>query len=240
MGSNHAIIYSMKEFICYICTKNFNRYPSQVRNKDQPTCSKKCYTIRQKEISLGTSNPNYRHGNHVESKCSCGQDKDYRAILCSRCSGRSHSIKYLNEDSDDEILKAIETSYSYLETSSKLKMSRYNVTKYIRDNDIDISHFKSTTYRPITDEKLFIKSDKKRYKTVKDRILELKLLEYKCSNPKCNIHSTWNEEPLVLDLDHTNGNSYDNRLENLRFLCPNCHSQTKTYKGKRRKVRNQS
>lgn len=230
----------MKEFICYICTKKFNRYPSQVRNKNQPTCSKECYHERQKEMGLGNSNSNYRHGKTLDIVCKCGRTKDFRALECSRCSGRSHSVKYLIEDTDIEILEAIKSSKSYLETSTKIKMSRYNVTKYIGDNNIDISHFKATIYRPISDEALFSLSEFKRYKTVKDRILELKLLEYKCSNPKCNIHSTWNEEPLVLDLDHTNGNSYDNRLENLRFLCPNCHSQTKTYKGKRRKVRNQS
>ena len=39
----------------------------------------------------------------------------------------------------------------------------------------------------------------------------------------------WLEKPLVLHLDHINGINNDNRLENLRLLCPNCHSQTATY-----------
>jgi len=64
---------------------------------------------------------------------------------------------------------------------------------------------------------------------VKDRIVKESLLDYRCS--KCNIDE-WQGETIVLDLDHINGNNRDNRLENLRFLCPNCHSQTYNYKGR--------
>lgn len=41
-------------------------------------------------------------------------------------------------------------------------------------------------------------------------------------------------KPLTLELDHINGNHKDNRLNNLRFLCPNCHTQTATYGSKSR------
>ena len=42
----------------------------------------------------------------------------------------------------------------------------------------------------------------------------------------------WNGKPLTLQLHHINGNNRDNRLENLTFLCPNCHSQTDNFSGK--------
>ena len=43
---------------------------------------------------------------------------------------------------------------------------------------------------------------------------------------------SWNQRPIPLELDHVNGRRDDNRLENLRVLCPNCHAQTDTYRGR--------
>jgi len=53
--------------------------------------------------------------------------------------------------------------------------------------------------------------------------------ENKCE--KCGI-TEWMDMPISCHLDHINGDSHDHRLENLRILCPNCHSQTETYCGK--------
>jgi HNH endonuclease len=46
---------------------------------------------------------------------------------------------------------------------------------------------------------------------------------------ECKLSGEWNGKPLVLQLDHINGVYNDNRIENLRLLCPNCHSQTDTF-----------
>ena len=58
--------------------------------------------------------------------------------------------------------------------------------------------------------------------------------EIKCE--ECGIEDKWNGKDIVLELDHINGDKYDNRLENLRILCPNCHSQTETFRGRNRKT----
>jgi 5-methylcytosine-specific restriction endonuclease McrA len=42
----------------------------------------------------------------------------------------------------------------------------------------------------------------------------------------------WNGLPIPLELDHVNGMRSDNRLSNLRILCPNCHAQTPNYRGR--------
>jgi 5-methylcytosine-specific restriction endonuclease McrA len=65
---------------------------------------------------------------------------------------------------------------------------------------------------------------------LKKRLVGLGLLEYKCDG--CKNTGEWNGKLLSLQLDHKNGVDNDNRLENLRFLCPNCHSQTSSFAGK--------
>ena len=47
----------------------------------------------------------------------------------------------------------------------------------------------------------------------------------------CGI-TEWNDKPIVMELEHIDGNSENNNLKNLSLICPNCHSQTDTYKGK--------
>ena len=61
----------------------------------------------------------------------------------------------------------------------------------------------------------------------------LRAMGWKYSCTWCGIHQ-WRDKPLTLHLDHINGIHNDNRLLNLRFLCPNCHSQTETYGNRRR------
>lgn len=64
---------------------------------------------------------------------------------------------------------------------------------------------------------------------LRSRLIAEGVLEYRCSGPSCPIVDSWLGQPVTLQLDHINGDALDNRLESLRFLCPNCHSQTPTF-----------
>lgn len=71
--------------------------------------------------------------------------------------------------------------------------------------------------------------------TLKKGIIRHKLLDHThCA--VCTQENTWNGMPLILQLDHIDGNYLNNKIENLRFACPNCHSQTPTFgKGTRQR-----
>lgn len=84
-----------------------------------------------------------------------------------------------------------------------------------------------------TNEEVFVENSTYARHNIKKRILEDGLIPYVCEI--CGIGPCWHGKPMPLILDHKNGVSNDNRLDNLRFVCSNCDTQLPTYKSKNRK-----
>lgn len=112
---------------------------------------------------------------------------------------------------------------------------------------IDCSHFDKSSYKPSNiDVKRTLNGkilpiDKNEIlvynrlgRREKSHILKRALIEsgveYKCS--ECPTKDSWNGKPITLQIDHIDGDGFNNNKENLRFICPNCHSQTKNYGAK--------
>jgi 5-methylcytosine-specific restriction endonuclease McrA len=69
--------------------------------------------------------------------------------------------------------------------------------------------------------------------------LKLRLYKEGLKEPKCEECGIeeWQGKPITMHLDHIDGNSKNHKLDNLRVLCPNCHSQTDTYCGRNKKAK---
>lgn len=152
------------------------------------------------------------------------------------------NIWKLPSDDFERILKESETYKEALITMGFAAKSGGNYKtlkqRILRDN-IDVSHiennkkkFRGTTNEISIDDAFVIGSNLSS-KSLKKKLFKNKLLEEKCS--KCGLENQWEGEPISLQLDHINGNHDDNKLDNLRILCPNCHSQTKTFGGRNSK-----
>lgn len=117
--------------------------------------------------------------------------------------------------------------------------NHHTVWSRIAADGIDASHIRrglnsrkgrSFIGNPIPLEQVLVEHSTYSRGHLKHRLIKSGLLENKCA--KCGQLPVWNGEPLVLRLDHFNGINDDNRLENLRLLCPNCDSQTDTFCGR--------
>ena len=102
--------------------------------------------------------------------------------------------------------------------------------KYIKLYEISTDHFTSPTARiERNKENIFCKNSTAKQSTVRRWYIK-ENIPYKCV--LCGQDGEWNGKNLVLQLDHINGDNKDHRLENLRWLCLNCHSQTSNFAGK--------
>jgi len=122
--------------------------------------------------------------------------------------------------------------------NDRLISENFNLEIFNRNKKIEHSNraLRARLSQFVPNEKVFCKDSTYRNNVnIKQRLLAMGV-KYKCS--ECQLEDVYNKKPISLQLDHINGINTDNSLKNLRFLCPNCHSQTLTFSGKRHKKKN--
>jgi Zn finger protein HypA/HybF involved in hydrogenase expression len=153
-------------------------------------------------------------------------------------------IKKVYKTTDEEFAAAVEKSISIRDCLLRLNLiaaggNYRSFHSRVKKLGLSIAHFidpkqwnsgkKFGPKRPIED--YLVKGRHCSSNSLRRRLISEGLKEAKC---ECCGIVEWNNQPAPLELDHINGNHEDNRLENLQILCPNCHAQTETYRGRNR------
>lgn len=138
----------------------------------------------------------------------------------------------------EDLREAVKNSFCWSDVCRQVGVSicTFNFKRMQRlceENNIDFSHYnvKQTFRRNKTNwtaETLFVENCPIHRGTLRPVLIRLGFYSGQCD--ECGISDVWNGKPLTIEIDHINGISTDNRRQNLRWLCPNCHSQTSTYR----------
>lgn len=144
-------------------------------------------------------------------------------------------------------------SYSYAEVLRKAGRKQGGGTqatlrKKIKEFGIDTSHFTGQRWQNSPNqidnhenrekyslEEVFIKNSPVTQKVLRGYVERHNLIPYKCQNCGCDGH--WQNGVIALEIDHIDGDNTNNEISNLRYLCPNCHALTDTYRGKNIKLK---
>lgn len=141
---------------------------------------------------------------------------------------------FTNEQFEEIVI----SSGSMAEVAKKLGYSSHSgdngtrIRKRIDQLNISTDHFSLGNRRPIkrNPSNIFIENSTADQKTLRKYYLQGEYTPYVCSI--CGQEPFWQNKPLTLILDHVNGHNHDDRLENLRWVCPNCNQQLDTTNGK--------
>lgn len=114
--------------------------------------------------------------------------------------------------------------------------SHFHVSTRIKRAGLDTSHFLGKTstkggrFPRLKPSEILVRRDP-RGPRAKPHLLRRALLEMGIPDEcvQCSTPNIWNDRHLILHVDHIDGDAWNNEIDNLRFLCPNCHSQTSTY-----------
>ncbi len=146
------------------------------------------------------------------------------------------SVYYNLEQLKDAVLKSICWSDVCRELNITICSHNYKKAKKLcEEKNISYEHFdvkKSYTRnkKVWADEEVYKPNSLFPRAQLRARILKDNLLPYICTG--CNNKGTWNGKKITLEVEHINGINDDHSKSNLTWLCPNCHSQTKTYRNR--------
>ncbi len=133
----------------------------------------------------------------------------------------------------EQLTEAVKASNSIRQVARTLGVPtdgfvRQQITTLIKTYDLDISHFGQTTYKTKRRDwrEILVKGKVQETKLLRRAMIEFGI-EFKCR--KCGLPPEWQGEPLVLQIEHRDGDRTNNVPDNVEFLCPNCHTQTKTW-----------
>lgn len=144
----------------------------------------------------------------------------------------------------EELKEIVNNSYSWRELGRKLGYSNCNTsvkkTIQIRLDYYNISteHFTSShasIKHNLSVEDVLKENTQVADNTVRAYFLKGNYVPYECAI--CGLPPFWNNKELTLTLDHINGNHYDSRITNLRWVCPNCDRQLPTFGGRNSKYK---
>lgn len=188
----------------------------------------------------------HRSNNWTELARNLGLSNSGSSVGSIRSAGRSLGLVYDTgkeynprvKYTKDLLSKAVASSESYSGVLRFIGLKPVggnisHIGRRIKEYGIDTSHFtgqghsrgKSLSKTVVPKDILVLgKPMDRRIQTKKLRkCLELLGIDEVCN--QCGLGTVWNGKPIVLEINHINGNYWDNRKDNLEFLCPNCHSQ---------------